>query len=285
VRSAAAVLALALPCFAGGPFRGEHVEVELLAEHASVQPGAAAWVGVRFRLDPHWHVYWRNAGDSGIPPSVTWALPAGVEAGELLWPAPQRIEAGPFVQYGYGGEVLFPAEIRVPPRPPEGRIRLAAKVAWQACAEVCVIGEATVEIELEVLAAEPRPGAFARLFEETRRRLPRPLDGVTAVAGDGGIELHVPGGAATLAFFPFEDGVVEYRTPQRVVRAGVLALTPPRGASPARLAGVVVAGGEAFAVDAPVGRAEGPSYGAALAIVIILAAGTLLVRRRRGENE
>lgn len=287
IRAAALLLLLlAVPCLAE---RRGPLEVELVAEHESVQPGASAWVGVRFRLDPGWHVYWRNSGDSGIPPGVLWDLPAGVEAGEILWPAPERIESGPFVMYGYEGEVLLMAELRVP----RGAVTLGvgAKVDWQACDEnTCVSDDAKLALEIAFAEGAPQGSRWGRLFEETRRLFPRPLPGAGATATDGAIELRLPLEARELSFFPFEEGVVEYRAPQRVLAPGVLALTPPRGAAPERLRGVVVAGAgaarEAYSVDAPVGRgaAPGPTWRAALAIATILVAGSLLVRRRRGEN-
>ena len=42
-----------------------HTEVELVSDNQSVAPGKPFWVALRMKMDPHWHVYWRNPGDSG----------------------------------------------------------------------------------------------------------------------------------------------------------------------------------------------------------------------------
>src|SRR5258705_3064813 len=62
------------------------VEVRLLID-ASPAPGRVARVGALFRLDPGWHLYWRNPGEAGLPTRVRWRVD-GAEIGPLAWPAP-----------------------------------------------------------------------------------------------------------------------------------------------------------------------------------------------------
>jgi DsbC/DsbD-like thiol-disulfide interchange protein len=52
------------------------VRAELLA-HApqGVAPGATVWLGLRLQHAPHWHTYWKNPGDSGLPTELTWTCP------------------------------------------------------------------------------------------------------------------------------------------------------------------------------------------------------------------
>lgn len=72
-------------------------------------------LGLQFRLSPGWHVYWKNSGDAGFPPSVTLQPAAALGTPEILWPAPRRFELpGNLVAFGYEGEVIYPvrAEIR-----------------------------------------------------------------------------------------------------------------------------------------------------------------------------
>ncbi|MGB5670617.1 MAG: protein-disulfide reductase DsbD domain-containing protein, partial [Sedimenticolaceae bacterium] len=85
--------------------RTDQVRLSLLSERAAAIPGATLWLGLRFELIPHWHVYWRNPGDSGEAPRVDWQLPGGWRAGNIHWPTPQRIPVGPLVNYGYEDSV------------------------------------------------------------------------------------------------------------------------------------------------------------------------------------
>src|SRR5437016_3563708 len=90
--------------------------VELIAGAPTVPAtGGEFWLGIRFQLRDKWHIYWRNPGDSGEPPSVRWHLPDGVRADDIEWPMPKRIPVGPLVSYGYEGDVVLPVRLRIPP--------------------------------------------------------------------------------------------------------------------------------------------------------------------------
>ncbi|HEY6087700.1 MAG TPA: protein-disulfide reductase DsbD domain-containing protein, partial [Burkholderiaceae bacterium] len=65
----------------------EQVRAELVA-HApeGIAPGKPFWLGLQIEHQPHWHTYWKNPGDSGLPTTLSWQLPAGVTAGDIDWP-------------------------------------------------------------------------------------------------------------------------------------------------------------------------------------------------------
>ena len=69
--------------------RTPHVEAELVSEQTALVPGATTTVALRLKLASGWHVYWRNPGDSGLPTTIAWTLPPGIEAGPIAWPAPK----------------------------------------------------------------------------------------------------------------------------------------------------------------------------------------------------
>jgi len=48
----------------------QHAKLSLLSEQTSLVPGSSQWLGLRFELDPGWHIYWTNPGDSGEPNRV-----------------------------------------------------------------------------------------------------------------------------------------------------------------------------------------------------------------------
>lgn len=152
------------------------VEAELLAHADAVRPGDTLRAAVRLKIEPDWHVYWRNGGDSGVPTRIDWSLPEGWSAGEIDWPLPTRfIDGGGLVSYGYEHEVLLLTTLRVPADAAVGSTaRLEAKVRWLACKEACVPGAATVELSLPVIAGDRtgKPGAGSDPIELWKRRLP-----------------------------------------------------------------------------------------------------------------
>jgi len=165
-------LLLCVTCSAAGWAEKHGVSIRLLANAQAVAPGSRFSLGVLFRLEPGWHIYWRNPGDAGLATRVRWRLPEGFRAGELRWPAPIRFaQPGDLTGYGYTESVLLFAEVRAPAElPPGGTVNLGAEVSWLGCKEVCVPGRATLSLALPVRA---RPGPANReLFARWRSRLP-----------------------------------------------------------------------------------------------------------------
>src|SRR5215207_4595064 len=91
-----------------------NVQATLVPEVESVRAGVPFWVGLHLRMAPEWHTYWKNPGDSGLPTRIRWSLPDRFAADPLLFPAPERIPAGPLMSYGYHGEVLLLSRITPP---------------------------------------------------------------------------------------------------------------------------------------------------------------------------
>src|SRR5471032_2485892 len=68
-----------------------HSAVRLLAGSRS---GAVLLGGIAFQLQPGWHTYWRNPGDSGVPPRFDFSKSENIEAVTVLWPAPVKFPDG-----------------------------------------------------------------------------------------------------------------------------------------------------------------------------------------------
>jgi hypothetical protein len=57
-----------------------HVGARLVSDTASLEPGSTVRVGVLFEMEPGWHVYWKNPGDSGLATEVLLEPPVGFES-------------------------------------------------------------------------------------------------------------------------------------------------------------------------------------------------------------
>ena len=90
------------------------VRAELLAlAPDGADPGKTVWLGLQLTHQPDWHTYWRNPGDSGLPITVQWTLPAGITAGDIAWPLPKKIPIGNLANYGFDGTVLLPVPLTI----------------------------------------------------------------------------------------------------------------------------------------------------------------------------
>ncbi len=136
---------------------GAHTSVALVADVRSVKPGLPFTAGILMTMDPGWHTYWNNPGESGLATSVEWSLPQGVSAGEIGWPLPEKtIESGDVLTYGYSHENML--LVRITPSPdlkPGLRLTLKANVGWLECEKTCVPGDASVELMLPVSGDDP----------------------------------------------------------------------------------------------------------------------------------
>jgi thiol:disulfide interchange protein len=149
-----------------------HTTVDLLLPVEAARPGDTVLAGVRLRMDSKWHTYWKNSGDSGAPTEIEWQLPPGVTAGEIQWPAPERLEAEGLTTFIYENEttLLVPLKLATDLKP--GPLTLKAKVSWLECDQLCLPGDATVSAALNV-GTESKPSAHATLIQTAQARLPR----------------------------------------------------------------------------------------------------------------
>ncbi len=204
-------------------FKDAQLTVDLIAEPKPIEPGKPFTVGLRFRPEPGWHIYWKNPGDSGMAPTVQWKLPEGYTAGPLQFPLPEKILAPPLVTYGYEMETLLLAEITPPagqPLPP--KIKIGADLDWLVCKEICLPGKASLDLNV---SSQPKDNIDLQgLFDEIRREMPVQLPGVSVQGklSGGFLILKVMGatGPGNLSFFPDQGDYVDEFKPAPTEHSG-----------------------------------------------------------------
>jgi DsbC/DsbD-like thiol-disulfide interchange protein len=149
----------------------QHAKLSLITERTAIPAGSSEWIGLRFELEPGWHIYWTNPGDSGEPPKVTWHLPNGIQAGDLQFPAPQRIKDHSLVDYGYQGNVVLLSKLTVPSTDTSNQAEISADVRYLVCREVCVPAKEHLSLNLPEKAANS--SADANLIQKTQEQLPQ----------------------------------------------------------------------------------------------------------------
>ena len=246
------VVALPSPALAKAVQVGE-VQIELISEVLSLQPGQPLWVAMRFEVNPGWHINWRNAGDAGLPPVVHWELPPGFAAGEIQWPLPERLVVDPLVSYGYEGTVLLPVQI-TPPTEVEGNVTLRAQVDWLVCKHACIPGGAPVELSLPVLDSAPTlDRRWDTEFANTRFHLPLAVTDwqVGARLDSEFIHLSIEppnwwqGDPGEVFFLPYATDLIDHNAPQPFVsseRGYSLQVTRARNnpKDPSKVQGILV---------------------------------------------
>jgi thiol:disulfide interchange protein DsbD len=246
-----AMFALAGPAMAQLTSGERRAEVELISERASVAPGETVFIGLRFTLDPGWHIYWRNAGDAGLPPQLilagTTTLPEGA-LGEFRWPLPHEIPVveGEIMDYGYDDAVVFPIPLTVP-ADASGDIRIEGVADYLICESVCI--PETGDVSLVLPVGTPQEDVVSgSLIAEWIAKVPTPFAGEARIDTSGApwlLSLAAEGGfpeGASVRFFPFGHEIQHPAPqPQRFGPEGVsLSLTPDKFAAPGEaLEGVI----------------------------------------------
>lgn len=100
---------------------------------------------IRVRLAPGWYTYWRQPGDTGIPPLFDWSGSTNLGAARVHWPAPVIIRSGSSSSIGYYEQVIWPIELT-----PTGAGPISLDVDMQigVCEEVCIPADFTVQLTL-----------------------------------------------------------------------------------------------------------------------------------------
>ena len=226
-----AMMALLSAAAASDVVTTPRLEARLVAERTGVPAaGGTIALGLSQVMQPGWHTYWRNPGESGEPTTLSWTLPQGITASEINWPHPERIPFGELANYGYSNRVLLPVDVTLPAGlVPGTQVTLRVEAAWLACKDICVPENATLELTLPVVEGEPQANPQWR-DDFARAREAQPLkDGPFSARFDvraGNVTLYFepPAGARIepegILFFPFTRGLIKASAPQVPQAAG-----------------------------------------------------------------
>ena len=90
-----------------------HAKVTVVFERSAATPDDSFLGALKLDLAEGWHVYWRNPGDSGLPPGATWTETPGISFGEFRYPVPHAIPLATLMNYGYENQVVLPFPVKI----------------------------------------------------------------------------------------------------------------------------------------------------------------------------
>jgi thiol:disulfide interchange protein DsbD len=206
-----------------------HVTISLVPELTAIVAGMPQRVALRFQVEPGWHVYWKNPGEGGVATTAKWTLPAGFTVDSLEFPTPARLDVAGVVTHILEGDVVFQTTVTPSKAIASRTSRLASRVQYGVCRDVCYPGQATLAVTMPVMTDASRTSAWLAVDSVFQSRRPQPT-GITAGFtwnGDRGIlSVIVPPHCQgeSLTFFP-ED---------RDLSPAAVTIPMPRGCGPAQ---------------------------------------------------
>lgn len=156
-------------------------QASLLAEFDSIKPGTTSYLGLHLKMQPEWHTYWRNPGDSGLPTKLKWhSIPKGVELDAMQWPAPSHFIVDDQVNFGYEKETVLLIPITLTADYQGSTLAIQATASWLSCREACIREQQPVAVELAVKAS-PTDRKQNPLITKAVQQLPQPLPWPTRI--------------------------------------------------------------------------------------------------------
>ena len=223
----------------------EPVEAHLTSNHFTVVPGQDFELLLEVTLEPGWHAYWKNPGDSGMAPSIEWKLPEGLEVAHVEWPTPERFELGDAVTFGYSEKAPFVITLHAAPTLTAKTLEIDAELQWVVCSsETCLPGITAVKTHVNV---GDKPEAISKeKFIEAKKALPEKLPSAYANHQLGSFSVSFPEEIALNdppQFFPEE--IQDYKKALKILDDKKSIEIPYLGK------GVLVLGDKAYAVEPP----------------------------------
>ncbi|NIP31356.1 MAG: hypothetical protein GTN59_12610, partial [Candidatus Dadabacteria bacterium] len=123
------------------------VETKLIIDTKDIRSKNSFKLGVLFKINPKWHIYWKNPGDSGLSTNIIIKVPEEFQMSEQLWPYPKSFKGTSGIDYGYENEVLIWTEIKTP-KNINLNIPIYIEANWLSCKEICIPGKIIYEQEL-----------------------------------------------------------------------------------------------------------------------------------------
>ncbi|NIP38735.1 MAG: hypothetical protein GWO07_08345 [Candidatus Dadabacteria bacterium] len=164
ILTALALLNITLSNYAVSEDIPNPVKTAIYTTNTKPEAGEVIQVGVQFRLDPDWHIYWKNPGDSGLPTRVNYTVPKGFELKETYYPLPKTfLREGNILDYGYEDELLLISDIKVPDDYDKRSFKISSEATWVVCREVCIPGSENLDMEFPI--KDKRYAADRSLFD------------------------------------------------------------------------------------------------------------------------
>jgi thiol:disulfide interchange protein len=191
-------------------------KVDLVNLTPDIRPGEKALIAMRFRCDPHFHIYWKNPGDAGQSPTVEWQEKSGTTVGAFVWPGPKMLDQSGVYNFVYEDETLLLMEVAVPAGA-KGALTFKGKAEWLECDDSgCWPHDRQVELTVQVGPGNTAYKYDAKLYPTLRPRL------TTAATSDGKtLTVAVPAGEKlTQTWFPERGFVAPTATAKQKQAAG-----------------------------------------------------------------
>jgi DsbC/DsbD-like thiol-disulfide interchange protein len=188
---------------------------KIVVDSYSLDKSRSLPIGILIELEKDWHIYWRNPGDSGMPTSIDFELPEGVNISEIEWPVPKVFEYEGLASFGYEKQVLLIAQLNLPENFKSNSVLIIANIKSLICRDVCTPFNTIVSEEIIFMNNFLADGDISTLFAQTRKNLPEAKNDfeLSVVPDEDNVTITIKNLSYNLSeikslyFLPYENGI------------------------------------------------------------------------------
>jgi thiol:disulfide interchange protein DsbD len=161
--------------------QANQVTARLISPVESVVPGDTVWFGLSLEIADGWNTYWKNAGSTGLPPTLELSDGLNAYQPELQFPLAKTKPFGDdatLLTYGYTDEVLHPFQITIP-ETASSQWSVSGEARWLVCRDICIPESQNVSLSLPVVASQldVRRSSSVQQIDAARATVPTDFPG------------------------------------------------------------------------------------------------------------
>jgi thiol:disulfide interchange protein DsbD len=172
------------------------LSAEIVAEHLDPVTPNRYSLGLWIKIAPGWHTYWKNPGESGLPPKMVWENSDSFKFSEFEWPTPVGFVFNNIKSQGYKNYVLLPFTVEVLKQATSPEISGTLKIL--VCKDVCIPERIPLKFQLP-------PQKVFSAFGEWRKKITNEEPKFDYSSSEGEAESH---SLFLMILFAFMGGLI-----------------------------------------------------------------------------
>jgi len=195
-------------------------------------------ISLEIKLDPEWHTYWLNPGDSGTAPTFTIEAQGGkIESSDIDWPTPVRIDYPPLTSISYVEKVLLSKKVSLKNIATD-QLDFEISAEWLVCKVECVpaFGDFTLHIPVGAAVAHNQ-----EVYKNRKNPLPEDLTLQSTYSTEGSTQiLGIPPQGTFVDFFALPNQGLDNKPGNFDVAYNTLSITQESSSNESTLKGLVL---------------------------------------------
>ncbi len=148
----------------------DYSKVRIISAQTHIGKNTEVLLGLHFKLEPGWKIYWRFPGDSGMPPELNIEDSLNINSLKIFWPFPEQIkEQENIITRGYYNEVILPIKVQL--KSNINPLVLNASLSYQVCKDICI--PISTKLSFLLLNGNPKLSVYAQIIDKYMAKVPK----------------------------------------------------------------------------------------------------------------